>query len=324
VGRFHCIAAFAAGLACVAPAFAEDCLNPNALGTFRTIAVDPAAFSRVGTMQYRDTLPLGPKEIILTFDDGPMPPMTNKVLETLRGECVRATFFLIGRNAKAHAALTRDIARDGHTIANHTQNHHLQTMGEGLGIQEIDSGFRSIAAALEPAGYKPALFFRFPGLLNTAAIEQHAKKKGIVVMSADLLADDWTQISAEQILQRGLARLSEKGSGIFLLHDVQPATALILPKLLAELKKRGYKIVHMVPAGSAPTFSPDPLIAEKPLPAPRRTAMRKRTEVASLSHVVPGEEPLQAHAPATKSAFGERWRKYMVSHPAKARDLASP
>jgi peptidoglycan/xylan/chitin deacetylase (PgdA/CDA1 family) len=325
VVRISALAAFAAGLACAAPALAEDCLNPNALGTARTIAVDPATFGRIGTMQYRDTLPLAPKEIVLTFDDGPMPPMTNKVLETLRNECVKATFFLIGRNAKAHAALTREIARDGHTIANHTQNHHLQTMGEALGAQEMDVGFRSIAAALEPDGRQPAPFFRFPGLLNTAAIEAQAKKRGVAVMSADLLADDWTGISADAILQRGLARLGQKGSGIFLLHDVQPATALMLPKLLAELKKRGYRIVHMVPAGGAPAFSPEPLVAEKPLPAPpRRTAARKRTQVADLSSVVPGEEPLQAHVPATKTAFGERWRKYMASHPAKPRDLASP
>jgi peptidoglycan/xylan/chitin deacetylase (PgdA/CDA1 family) len=79
------------------PALAADCPgNPNALGTSRTIVVDPANTQRVGAMSYPQTLPLEPKEVVLTFDDGPQPKYTGPILETLSHECVKATFFIIG------------------------------------------------------------------------------------------------------------------------------------------------------------------------------------------------------------------------------------
>jgi peptidoglycan/xylan/chitin deacetylase (PgdA/CDA1 family) len=258
----------AAGLLCAGPATAEPCANPDALGTSRTVAVDPAKLARVGTMQYRETVPLAPKEVVLTFDDGPMLPMTSKVIETLRAECVNATFFLVGRYAGAHPEVVRELARDGHTIANHTENHPLVKMGEAYGIKEFENGFASIAAALAPVHGLPAPFIRFPGLFSTPGVEAYATRKKLTVMSADLLADDWLPIPAEQIFVRAMTRLEHKGSGILLLHDVQPGTALILPRLLNELKTRGYRIVHLVPAPGADPTPAAPLVAEKPAPPP--------------------------------------------------------
>src|SRR5262249_40524154 len=84
-------------------AIAAECPgNPNALGTSRTIAVDPTEHARIGSMQYRETLPLEEGEVVLTFDDGPLPPYTNRILDILASECVKATYFLVGRMAQAH------------------------------------------------------------------------------------------------------------------------------------------------------------------------------------------------------------------------------
>lgn len=303
--RFCTIFVLAAGLLHAWPAGAETCANTAALGTWRTIEIDPAMLGRIGTMQYRQTVPLEPKEVVLTFDDGPMPPMTNKVLDILRAECVRATFFLIGRNAKAFPALVRQIARDGHTIANHTQNHPLVHMSFGYAVREFDTGFRTIAAALEPEGGAPAPFIRFPGLFNVDAVETHLNGKGISVLSADFLADDWLPISPEQVLARGLARLQQKGSGVMLLHDVQPRTALILPKLLQELKARGYRIVHIVPApGSAPAVTPEAIAVNNPPQAPAAkpapAASRTRKPAAAVAAATTQAEP----------TFAARWRKF--------------
>lgn len=304
MNRFLQRTAFAAGLACAGPAVAEECLNPDALGTLRTLEVDPVAFARIGTMQYPGTLPLRPREIVLTFDDGPMPPMTSRVLEVLRHECVKATFFLVGRNAKAFPSIVRRIAEDGHTVANHSQNHHLVPIGGALGMQEFDLGFQAIAAALEPAGATPAPFFRFPGLLHSPAVESHAKAKRVSVMSADILADDWMQIRPEHILQRAMARLSGKGSGILLLHDVQPGLALILPKLLRELHARGYRVVHIVPKGgaeSSPASPPAPIVAEvKKAPVAGKSVARKPAKEAQPEVA---EFPIMA-----------RWRKLMEAN----------
>jgi peptidoglycan/xylan/chitin deacetylase (PgdA/CDA1 family) len=279
MGLQHMWAALAVGLALAGPAVAADCLNADALGVTRKLAIDPAVFARVGTTQYPATLPLRPKEVVLTFDDGPMPPMTNSVLHALRNECVLATFFLVGRNAKAHPAVARQIAEEGHTVANHTENHHLVTLAGPHGVKEFDAGFASIGAVLAP-DYAPAPFFRFPGLFNTHAVESHAKAKGVSVMSGDVLADDWIGIGPDHIIARGLARLQMKGSGILLLHDVQPALALALPKLLRELKRLGYRVVHIVPApgaGAPPPPPEEPAVAANETPAPvaiRRVAVR--------------------------------------------------
>jgi peptidoglycan/xylan/chitin deacetylase (PgdA/CDA1 family) len=291
--------ALVAGLLLAAPALAEPCENPEALGTSRTIELDPAKLGRVGAMQYPQTLALAPKEVVLTFDDGPMLPMTPKVLDALRAECVKATFFVVGRQARAHPEIVRQIAGDGHTVANHTENHLLFTMGEALGVWEFDAGFASIGAALAPLNVSPAPFIRFPGLFNSAGVEAYAKRKNLAVMSADLLADDWLPISGEQVFQRAIARLAQKGSGVLLLHDTEQATAQMLPKLLKELKVRGYRIVHIVPApGTDPVF---PAVAGTPPPSPpvHRVAHR----IAPMKPVDASNIYASAEGAANRTAF---------------------
>jgi peptidoglycan/xylan/chitin deacetylase (PgdA/CDA1 family) len=323
LNQIRIAAALAAGLACAGPALADDCLNPDALGTARTLAVDPAVFARVGGMQYAATLPLAKKEVVLTFDDGPMPPMNTKVLETLANECVRATFFLIGRNAKTYQPIVRRIAAEGHTVANHSENHFLTAQHGPNGVREFDKGFETISAALALAGHLPAPFFRFPGLLNTQLVEGHAKAKGVSVMSADLLADDWTGINAGQVLQRALLRLDQKASGILLLHDVQPATALALPNLLRELKKRGYRVVHMIPApgAGAPPLppAPQPLVAEKLPPAPAPVAAKVHKVAAR--HAAP--KPAETEPAPVEFRMMSRWRKYFEERKGAATAAAS-
>src|SRR5579864_7381647 len=71
--------------------------NPDVLGTSRTLVVDPAEHPRVGSMQYHESLPLEDHEVVITFDDGPLPPRSTQVLDILEHECVKATFFLIGK-----------------------------------------------------------------------------------------------------------------------------------------------------------------------------------------------------------------------------------
>ena len=99
-----------------AQTIAAPCPRPDALGTSRTLVVDPAATPRVGTKSFPQTLPLADKEVVLTFDDGPNPPTTSKVLAALADECVKATFFLIGKHADRNTrSLVKRIAAEGHT-----------------------------------------------------------------------------------------------------------------------------------------------------------------------------------------------------------------
>src|SRR6476469_8767078 len=105
-------------------AIAAECPgHPDALGTSRTLVVDPHEHPRIGTMQYRETLPLKDHEVVLTFDDGPLPKYSNQILEILAAQCVKATFFLVGRQANANPEGVRKVRNAGHTVATHTQNH---------------------------------------------------------------------------------------------------------------------------------------------------------------------------------------------------------
>jgi peptidoglycan/xylan/chitin deacetylase (PgdA/CDA1 family) len=233
-----------------APASAADCPgNPGALGTSRTLVVDPREHPQIGTMQYAETLPLQDHEVVLTFDDGPLPPHSNQVLDILASQCVKATFFIIGRMARGFPEGVRKVRDAGHSIGTHSQNHPLSMnrMPIERARQEIDDGIAATKAALgDGGGLSP--FFRIPGLLRAEAVEDYLASQGIQTWSADFPADDWRHVSSERVYDLAMKRLEAKGKGILLLHDIQARTVAALPKILHELKARGYRIVHVAPA----------------------------------------------------------------------------
>jgi peptidoglycan/xylan/chitin deacetylase (PgdA/CDA1 family) len=240
-------------LACLIPAqgvLAADCPgHPDAIGTSRTLVVDPREHPRIGAMQYRETLPLRDHEVVLTFDDGPLPRNSNQVLQILADQCIRATFFTIGQQAQANPEGVRKLAAAGHTIGTHTQTHPLgfERMPIERAQPQIDQGIASVTSALaDPSALAP--MFRFPGLERSDVAERYLASRGIQVWSADFLADDWRHISSTQVFDLAIKRLEARGRGIILLHDIQARTVAALPRFLHELKVRGYHIVHVVPA----------------------------------------------------------------------------
>jgi len=228
---------------------AEQCKgNPNALGTSRVIQVDPSKQKRVGTDQYPETLPLEDHEVVLTFDDGPLPPYTLNVLDILKSECVKATFFTVGSMAQYQPQILKREHDEGHTIGTHTQHHpHIPRLSFARAKKDIDDGIASAAEVLGGENLV-APFFRFPYLEQTSATENYAISRGLMIWSVDLYANDWTRITPDQVMELALKRLEKKGRGILLLHDIQARTAAALPEFLHELKRRGYRVVHVVPA----------------------------------------------------------------------------
>ncbi|MGJ5207903.1 polysaccharide deacetylase family protein [Bradyrhizobium sp. HKCCYLR20261] len=239
-----------AALSVASAASAADCPgNPNALGTSRTLVVDPREHPRLGAMQYKETLPLRDHEVVITFDDGPLPKYSNQVLQILADQCVKATFFTIGRQAKADPEGVRKLAAAGHSIGTHSQNHPLSMNRMTLEqVQpEVDQGIAWTKAALtDPSALSP--FFRVPGLLRGDAVESYAASLGLQVWSADFLADDWRSISGAKVHELAIKRLEARGKGILLLHDIQARTVAALPKILADLKAKNYRVVHVVAA----------------------------------------------------------------------------
>jgi peptidoglycan/xylan/chitin deacetylase (PgdA/CDA1 family) len=242
LGILACFAAHAAS--------AADCPgHPDALGTSRTLVVDPREHPRIGSMQYPETLPLRDHEVVLSFDDGPLPKYSNQILQILADQCIKATFFAIGQQARANPEGVRKLIAAGHTVGTHSQNHPLtfRKMSYDQAKPEIDQGIASVTAALsDPAQLAP--FFRIPGLERAEPVETYAASLGIQVWSADFLADDWRHISPARVYDLAIKRLEARGKGILLLHDIQPRTVAALPRILQEMKVRGYRIVHVAPA----------------------------------------------------------------------------
>lgn len=251
-------------VACATAAHAADCPRAGTLGTSRILAVDAAKFPRVGLKSFAQTLPLDDHEVVLTFDDGPWPPTTSKVLAALAKECVRATFFLIGKPASEHPELVRRIAAEGHSIGHHTWLHRsLMRIRPAETRDEIDRGISAVETALHGvATTSPSTpFFRFPGFESTPATLDLLRSRGIVVFGADLWASDWHPMTPMQQLKLLTDRLKRARKGIILLHDPKAQTAAMLPAFLDYLKHNNYRVVHVVPAGNEKKPAPIPSAA---------------------------------------------------------------
>src|ERR1700682_6518457 len=244
-------------VACSAAALAADCPRKGTLGTSRILSVDASTNPRVGLKNFPQTLPLGDHEVVLTFDDGPWPPATKKVLAALAQECVRATFFLIGKPASEHPDLVRRVAAEGHTIGHHTWLHRsLMRIPAGETREEIDRGIAADERALHGvATTTPSTpFFRFPGFETTPATLELLQSRGVVVCGTDLWASDWNPMTPSHELKLLTDRLKAAGKGIILLHDPKAQTAAMLPAFLRYLRDNHYRVVHLVAAAPGADF----------------------------------------------------------------------
>lgn len=244
-------AALAASLALIAAARAGECPRKDALGTSRILAVDPATSPRVGLKSFPQTLPLQDHEVVLTFDDGPWPTTTPRILAALAHECVRATFFVIGKPASEHPEIVRAMAAQGHTVGHHTWSHrNLKYMKPAAAMAEIDKGIAAVETVLHgTATTTPGTpFFRFPYFEMTPQTLENLHRRGIAVFGADLWASDWNPMTPAQQLKLLTERLRIARKGIILLHDPKKQTAAMLPALLRVLRDNHYRVVHLVPA----------------------------------------------------------------------------
>ena len=247
-------AAMTSAMIWTASAQAAECPRKDALGTSRVLRVDPATSPRVGLKSFPQTLALEDHEVVLTFDDGPWPGTTPKVLAALAHECVLATFFLIGRPASEHPELVRRIAAQGHTIAHHTWSHpNIKYLKPDAAAAEIDKGVAAVEKALHgTATTNPsAPFFRYPYFDMTPATLDLLQKRGVAVFGADLWASDWQPMKPAQQLKLLTERLQIARKGIILLHDPKAQTAAMMPAFLRYLRDNRYRVVHLVPATAA-------------------------------------------------------------------------
>jgi len=234
------------------PAFAQTACAPNKLGVSRTVVIDTQAGPRFG-VQYRDASFLADGEVVLTFDDGPSRAYTKPILDALADHCTKATFFMVGRMALADPQMVKYVADQGHTVGMHTWSHaNLHQIAPSAAETEVEMGISAVRNAL---GRPITPFFRFPYLRDTQGTLRHLADRHVAAFSIDVDSKDYMTTSASAVIGRVLGGLATSRKGIILMHDIQASTARAMPTLLAELKARGYRVVHLRPKAEVQTVA---------------------------------------------------------------------
>ncbi|EFL90953.1 polysaccharide deacetylase family protein [Ahrensia sp. R2A130] len=226
-------------------------------------------------------------EVVLTFDDGPAGSRTDRILSTLKRECVKATFFPVGTMARANPRMLQKVARAGHTIAHHTHSHaNLRRLSPQAAGRQIDNGIRAVNKALGSYRGRSTKLFRYPYLARSAALDRVLKNRGLIPFSAGIMSQDWKGGSATSWVNRVMTQLARKGSGVILMHDIQGRTAAGLPILLKRLKAGGYRVVHIRGRGSVKPPRSTPRNAEKPQLLAKASSRNRRNARKSTKKVV--------------------------------------
>ncbi|MCC5613676.1 polysaccharide deacetylase family protein [Nostoc sp. CHAB 5836] len=182
----------------------------------------------------------GQKVIALTFDDGPWPQTTEQVLDILKSNNIKGTFFVVGQNLKNYPELGREIVTQGHVIANHTWHHWYHFMNPQAAAFEID---RTTDLIYQVTGVKTNLF-RPPGGILHNGLAAHAKgqKYTVVMWSADSI--DYKLPTVPKLINNVIK--DSKPGGIVLMHDGggnRSRTVQALPEIISNFRKQGYRFV---------------------------------------------------------------------------------
>ncbi|AFZ00547.1 polysaccharide deacetylase family protein [Calothrix sp. PCC 6303] len=182
------------------------------------------------------------KIVALTFDDGPWPKYTEQILDILKKNNVKGTFFVIGNNMKNFPEIGKRIVTDGHTIANHTWHHWYHRLSPKAAAYEIDA---TEAIIYKTTGVRTNLF-RPPGgvLGNGPAAYARSKKYSVIMWSAD--SHDYKRPPAARLV--GNVMRDSKPGGIVLMHDgggVRDSTVKALPAMIEKFRNSGYRFVTM-------------------------------------------------------------------------------
>jgi peptidoglycan-N-acetylglucosamine deacetylase len=246
-----------------------DCTGK--LGVSRVAEVDTTGGGEYGE-QYAPTKLLEKGEVVITFDDGPHPTFTREILTALAEQCTKATFFQVGQMIKSFPDITKEVQAEGHTVGTHTWSHrNMGAVSLDRAKSQIESTI-NIAEATLPNGVAP--FFRFPYLSDPKRVRDYLASRNIAVMGIDADSFDWRYRSADRVFKNIFSALDKSGGGIMLFHDIHPQSAKAIPAVLAELKARGFKVVHLVPKSRVEVVAaaePEPM--KNPL---RRSHKRRR------------------------------------------------
>ena len=198
-----------------------------------------------------DKTPMGPgHKIILTFDDGPDPEFTPKILSILEKENVPATFFIVGINAESNIPILQRIYKDGYEIGNHTFTHHNVAK---MSPERAELEMKTTRTLIECITGHSTILFRAPYNADSEPTSYEeieplarSKKDNYIAVGESIDPTDWDPtMNADSIVNRTIRFAEENNANIILLHDAggktrQP-TVDALPRIIAYFKKRGCK-----------------------------------------------------------------------------------
>jgi peptidoglycan/xylan/chitin deacetylase (PgdA/CDA1 family) len=185
----------------------------------------------------------GERVVALTFDDGPWPGQTNRILHILKQYKVRASFFMLGYLSKRNSALARQVADEGHLVGNHTIGHRTLTRLTAAAVDDqIERGEVAIAKS---TGVTPA-WFRPPGGDISPGVWSRVNHANLRVALWDVDPQDWRNPTPNQIAHNVV--VNTRPGSIVLLHDGggnRDSTIRALPIIIRSLQSRGYRFVTL-------------------------------------------------------------------------------
>jgi peptidoglycan/xylan/chitin deacetylase (PgdA/CDA1 family) len=184
-----------------------------------------------------NSVPGAGRVVAMTFDDGPDPKLTPKLLDMLKERKVHATFFVVGKNAAEYPDILKRIVAEGHEIGNHSWSHPQLT---ALGISGVKSQIEKTNAAIRAATGRETVVMRPPyGATSARLNKYYADTFGmkVILWSVDPL--DWKYRNAERVKSAILAQVTP--GGIVLVHDIHASSVAAMPGTLDALIARGYK-----------------------------------------------------------------------------------
>jgi len=217
--------------------------------------------------------------IAMTFDDGPSPETTPRLLDILKQRNIKATFFMIGQNAERNPAIVKRILAEGHEIGNHSWTHpQLSKLSDDRVTEEINKTQNAIKDA---SGYTPVLMRPPYGAITARQKDWIEKQFGLNVIIWSVDPFDWKRPGASVIEERILA--GARPGAIVLSHDIHKQTVDAMPATLDALAAKGFKFVTVsqLIAMNKPKSSPTPGPQSHPSASPRPSPTKKRARLAA-------------------------------------------
>lgn len=225
--------------------------------------------------------------LAMTFDDGPHPTLTPKLLDLLKARNIKATFYVVGRNAEQYPEIMRRIVEEGHEVANHTWNHPALTKcSAGKIASEVG---RTSDVITRTTGKAPTNMRPPYGAINAAITKRLNEEFGLTVVMWSVDPLDWKRPGPSVVAKRIID--GAHPGAIILSHDIHPGTIEAMPRALDELKARGYEFVTVSELLAMDEPAPSPTPKASPVPTATPTPMPEPTPEATPVSLFPSPSP---------------------------------